>query len=368
MTTHAQQVAGSFNWEEDDTMDGYDTEPVRMPIASPPAQAAAAKVVGDVLRPPPVASPTAPEPPPEEELSEVEKRLEKAQYYRAILNSQLLASDSPLALEVEAELQMWARAQLEKLMGLKPMDPGAYASSVDRKDVFAIIKENYQFSEEEVAALKLLAGKVLAASQKPSAVEPGTFSGPPKSASKAPVIPTAATPAPVPQTTPAVKPVVTSPTPNRGRPRRKPCRVCGQLGDCEHAARANRNIPPAAAPAAEIQVDGVRYEIDPQTGFRIAFLPDGRRYRLEKRMVQLKDGTMREEEIPRELKVIAPGPKYSSVAELQAAQNVANTQAAVEAQTTDMKIARNPLMQAVVSRAMAAPDREAYIPEDPRKK
>lgn len=59
-------------------------------------------------------------PPPEDdaELLEVEKRLTKASYYKAIVKSGVMEEDgSPEATEINGEARLWARQQMAKLIG-----------------------------------------------------------------------------------------------------------------------------------------------------------------------------------------------------------------------------------------------------------
>lgn len=121
-----------------------------------------------------------------EVLSDVEKRLHKANLYRLILENPLIESNGDsLAQEVEAEIREYVIGMLQSLMGIGSYVPGKNLTSVA------------QFSEDEVKALRLWAGKLL---NKPSVmkIEP-----------KAPTKP---------EQKPTLKPVVAPSTRGRGRP------------------------------------------------------------------------------------------------------------------------------------------------------
>lgn len=89
----------------------------------------------------------------DDQLTEVEKRLEVASYYRLLLNDHLFGTMTPAALEVEKEVRSFIRSRLEVLLGIKQ-------ETAPAKDVF---------TEAEVAALKSVASKVL---RKPELAEP----------------------------------------------------------------------------------------------------------------------------------------------------------------------------------------------------
>lgn len=81
----------------------------------------------------------------DEHFSEVEKRLETAQYYRMLLNDTLFSNASEAARVVEREIRDFVRTRLHVLLGLK--------------NEVSPVKS--MFSDEEVAALKALAAKVM---------------------------------------------------------------------------------------------------------------------------------------------------------------------------------------------------------------
>lgn len=95
-----------------------------------------------------------PKPAPEEEgwdedyMGEVDKRMEITSYYRALLHGHLFDSDtSEAAQTVEKEVQHFVRRRLEVLLGMRSAVAPAPAQV---------------FSPDEIAALKMFAGKLLA--------------------------------------------------------------------------------------------------------------------------------------------------------------------------------------------------------------
>jgi hypothetical protein len=85
----------------------------------------------------------------DEELSEAEKRLAKAAYYKAIVRGGVVEEDgTPQAAEVNAEARVWARQMMGKLLGIAREQ--------------APVKVESPFTPNEVTALKKLAGFALA--------------------------------------------------------------------------------------------------------------------------------------------------------------------------------------------------------------
>ncbi len=83
-------------------------------------------------------------------LSEVEARLVKANYYRAILDQSLFGEDGDVtAQEVQAEFRDFAITKLRQLMGIEPQQPAAAPVAA-------------QFSDDEVRVLKALADRMAA--------------------------------------------------------------------------------------------------------------------------------------------------------------------------------------------------------------
>jgi len=199
----------------------------------------------------------------DESLSEVEFRLEKAQCYKMLINHQLLSADSRAAEEVEVEVQEFVRKQLGRLMGMtsEPTNEGPV------------------FTNDEAAALRAVANKVLG---KPTLVSSSIPTLTPAPAPKAARV----TPAPVPAG--EIKR-------GRGRPRKYPCQNCGKIA-CEC-----KTVAETKAPVKKPQ-------------FTIETLPDGtrikhvgnRRYKLVRRPVMYKDGTTGEEDIEMD---VTPRPK-----------------------------------------------------------
>jgi hypothetical protein len=83
----------------------------------------------------------------EEQMSEVEMRLEKAYYYRMLLQQNPFDSDSPVAIEVWKDISKILRARLGELLGI-----------VSLPLVSAVAP---QFTEEEAKILKAVASKLL---------------------------------------------------------------------------------------------------------------------------------------------------------------------------------------------------------------
>ena len=360
-----------FNWDdESNSMDGYDTDPT----PSPEVQRAAERM-RQTTKPSPLASaldakraraaqavkeldkPKSQEVPVDEEqneYSEAEWRLEKAQFYRAVLNNQLLGSEHPAAIAVEEELQGWALGQLNKLLGLEKAEgPQATQAASD-------------FTQEEVEALKLLAGKVLGRANVPPAVTPVT--APPK-----PVV----TPVQK-KTEPVVKPIQmaddTRPR-GRGRPRKYPCKECGQLS-CEHKTTKPAQQGPGPSEVAA-DSDGKTFNGRPigtlPDGTRYIDAPNGVRYRLDKRLVQYRDGKVQEEIIPVELSRKQKAPEAKPYPSEQEAQMMA----AAEAQENLNRVGSSPIArvagatitgQGMIQAALAAPPKEEYFPQPPANK
>ncbi len=87
----------------------------------------------------------------DEEMSEAEKRLSKAAYYKSIIkNGGVIEEDgTPQAAEVNAEAKTWARQKMAELLGVA-------------KPVVADVKIELPFTPNEITALKKLAGFALA--------------------------------------------------------------------------------------------------------------------------------------------------------------------------------------------------------------
>lgn len=350
-----------FAWDEEaNPMEGYDTEeeeaPAPPPVSPPPP-------ARPVLPRPAVAKPSPNlvtetleelEDPQPDEFSEAERRLAKAGFYRDVMNNQLLSSEHPCAIEVEAELQAWAKERLEQLLGIRA-EPKAAA----KQEVVAKLP----FSQEQVDALKLLADKVLnKTTQPPTQPAPAAPTQPTvvpvKTAPAAAVKPVpSAKPAPAPRRAPAPGPQIApqpQPTRGRGRPRKD---------------GTGKNDPTTGE-----MYDGLPIKLMPD-GTKYVDSANGRRYKLEPReVVHKQTGERRIAYMPIELSKREPPPKpYPSEAEVEqmAAQEAAKNTSAAQAMTAvvnvggvPQKITGNALIQA----AMNAPEKEEYIPEDPRKK
>jgi hypothetical protein len=304
-----------------------------------------------------------------DQLSEAEWRLEKAQYYRAVINSQLLSSGHPAAVEVETELQGWAKNQMEVLLGIKakqdtPVDVSGIERRLGNLEGTLISQPNLQFTDDEAAALKAVAARVLS---KPGASAPT----PPPTASKQ----VEQAPRPIPakvnpvnaKPQAAITPVQTPGKPSRpagrGRPRKNPCAICGQM-ECGHKSNQTKipqGVPVVKAPPSDT-FQGMEIKI--VDGKRIVDMPNGVRYRLDRRPVQYKDGTIKEEDIPTEL----AKPKVSPMAIPYPSEQEAMALAAVEGAQSEGRIQRSAIFAKIVDAAQKAPDRESYIPQPPPRK
>jgi hypothetical protein len=180
-------------------MVGYDWSSDPEPDDEPQAQAM--HVPNDVL--PNVEGP--------DELDEVERRLEKAHFYRMLLKHQLISSDSNEAIEVENEIQDFVRERLSVLLGIKP------------EPIHANIEVQAMFNPDEVEALRAVAAKVL---NRPTIVQAQAAA--PKPAPTIKPLENKPAPAPVRPAQPvaeAPRPVAPPPEPvkrGRGRPRKNP--------------------------------------------------------------------------------------------------------------------------------------------------
>jgi hypothetical protein len=358
----------TFKWDDEgDPLDGFDTdpeptpEPPTPPVAkpSPHKQMAKPSKVAEIID-------ELEESPDPAELSEAEWRLEKAGYYRAVINSQLLSSDHPAAVEVELELQKWAKEQLETLLGLR----STTAASAP------LVSQESPFNPEETAILKQLASRALdRQAQQPSQ-------------------PPAQTPVAAPVKTPTpVQPAVAKPKAQvvpveeqgsrrgRGRPRKNPCRICGKM-ECEHKRVVSQPQPQTAPhhkasdqPSGEMY-EGLVIQFAPD-GMRFVESPDGRRYRLDLRQVtHKKTGEVREAYIPVELskpQVALGGKPYPSEQEViqMAALEAERNAGAMSSLTAATGVTGRPTKFTgtdLINAAMGAPERESYVPEPPPRK
>jgi hypothetical protein len=108
--------------------------------------------------PAPEPLPALPELEPEEEVSEVERRLEKAQYYRAIMATDLREDDSESAEEVQREIKAFIRERMAVLVGATPGAPSVAPAS--------------PFTRDETMVLKQLARKFLKIGPAPEVAKP----------------------------------------------------------------------------------------------------------------------------------------------------------------------------------------------------
>lgn len=147
----------------------------------------------------------------EPSLNDVEKRLALASYYRELCNFDPFQDGSAEGNQVAQEIRAWARGRMEVLVGLRVENPSTQFSDSE----VAVIKLLSTFNEDQIAALKTLADRLL---QKPS------IAAPPKqrviSAKPAPVVrkPPARPPVIKPQATPEVAPRPLVSQPHQGLP------------------------------------------------------------------------------------------------------------------------------------------------------
>jgi hypothetical protein len=368
-------MAQPFKWDDEnvDPLDGFDTDPTPsipdpppapiMPKAKPQPPKPMRK---EAIKPNRVAEviDELEESPDPAELTEAEWRLEKAGYYRAVINSQLLSSDHPAAVEVEEELQEWAKMQLETLLGLRSME----AVGVQAKVVY-----ESAFSVEETDILKSLAARALGRMNAPSPAPA------PQEKKEMAVAPAKEIRPAVARPKAQVAQVTTEDTQRRGRgrPRTKPCRICGLVA-CEHkrTVTLGQPSPKEESPDGSEMYEGLPIQFMPD-GTRFVVSGDGRKFRLDLRKVtHKKTGEVREAYIPVELVQrpssldAKPYPGEQEVMQLAAFEAERNSgamaalQAATTATGTITKFTGNDLIKA----AMGAPERESYIPEPPPRK
>lgn len=129
---------------------------------------------------------------PDTAFAEAEERLLTAQYYRVLLGNSFFDDDSATAQKVEKEIRAFVRGRMEVLLGIRQENAAA--------------PSNLPFTEEEVATLKVVAGRVLA---KPSIAKVPKGMEPPSSqqlppAPKGPSLKKASVPASVKDRRPGV--------------------------------------------------------------------------------------------------------------------------------------------------------------------
>jgi hypothetical protein len=89
--------------------------------------------------------PVAEKPRDRDPMSEAVRRIELAGYYRELINAPLFEQSDQNAIQVEQEIRSFVEERMQVLLGLK----------VDSRPLAPVVKP--QFSEEEVASLKVLA-------------------------------------------------------------------------------------------------------------------------------------------------------------------------------------------------------------------
>ncbi len=357
-----------FNWDEENAnpLDGYDTDvpettetPIKATMPAPKAPILPKKALPKI----PFGSSTQAqravdailEESPTGELSEAEWRLEKAQYYRAILNSQLLSSDHPAAIEVEQELQEWAKRQLEVLLGIRT------GNVVDNTTTPVSVCQGHknQFEDAEVEALKLIASRVIAkGNEKPVQAVPAKDS----------ITPVSLKPVEARQP-PNVSPVATqskeeTPRRGRGRPRKYGCKICGKM-ICEHKQAA----PTVTAPSTQNEVEstedtfnGLPIQQDAD-GTKFVDAPNGIRYRLDLRTFTNREtGEQRQGYTPVE---ISRPQNDSLLKKPYPSEQEAIQLASAEAAVNLRKMQGNAGLNKILDLALKSPPKEEYIPTPP---
>lgn len=298
-----------FSWDKpiistedaDDGMEGYDTGTESPPEVRQAKAVAVKEAVQDIMETSPL--------PEDTELSDVEYRLEKAQFYKMLLNYRLIDSDSNAAGEVEGEIQDFVRERLRILMGLAP----AKEPQIGLGEISDLAAQLQRFSDEEVEVLKAVAARVL---KKPE------LAGQPQPKSPPTIKPALAPP---PKAQPKIRSLPEQQAPRgRGRPRKTPCEKCGQMV-CVCAK--GKPVPTEAVEAVKKETKNGEIQTLPD-GTRIVEA-HGRRYKLVKKNVLYRDGSVKEEEVPVDITPPAAKPKtakpYPSEAEvaMMAQQEVA---------------------------------------------
>ncbi len=159
----------NFNGDDVDTMDGFDSEeagdPFTQPGVEPPVPGAPAESA-QIYVPDPVSILDAQENQEEDYekvLSQVDRRMRVAHFYRSILDSALFEEDTSEAKIVQNRIRKFCNEELEVLFGM-------------RTTTTAFSQTPAQFSPEEAAILKNLAAQVKltkdAKTAKPAIVKP----------------------------------------------------------------------------------------------------------------------------------------------------------------------------------------------------
>lgn len=138
------------------------------------------------------------------EMAEAQRRLIKGGFYQNLANRPIFPPDSKEALEINEEIKVWALQKvLELLNGKKPNKQ----EFTDNES--SILKKLASFTDQEIAALKTLAAKVM---------------GQPLMMTPSPMPIPQPTPQPLPQPTPALsetKPETKKPRPPQNKPQKE---------------------------------------------------------------------------------------------------------------------------------------------------
>jgi hypothetical protein len=195
----------SFNFELEDD-EPQPQQPARLVNPAPHRQVVTQQAVDDLFE----------EDSPADELdaqmSEVERRLEKAQYYRVLISQSLFEVDSDVGAEVEAEVREFVRNRMSVLVGASPERTAAES-----------------FSTEEIRVLKEVASKLsknaklMPEAKEPPRVNPVKNVAPPAvQSAPAPISRPVTKPAPVPARRPGPKPKAPPPPVAKAEPKPPP--------------------------------------------------------------------------------------------------------------------------------------------------
>lgn len=153
-----------------------------------------------------------PEQDPEDQFSEVERRLQLAQYYRLLLNDTLFAAPSVAGAQVEAEIRAFVHERLSTLVGLRPEPVAPVRSQVqevfseDEIEMLKGVAEQLLKTKASAARAKAQAGQVRAPEVKKKAESPAVKEQPKPALKKARVEPEVQKPVPQVQPEPAKVP------------------------------------------------------------------------------------------------------------------------------------------------------------------
>lgn len=211
---------------------------------------------------------------PDEEMMDVDLRLNLADHYRAITKNRFFTEDTEAAQIVNDELRAFIRERLEVLLGLR-----------QEESKVPVQQQAAQFTDEEVAALKALATKVLG---KPQLVGVPVVAPRPEVQVAAPVA-----------VTPKVRPAQEAPQPKKTATRKKRTTTKTTKPQAKVKSDAQKEKRVLADGTSEILVEGAILE------------KGGRRYEV----VKNKNGELYKKDLG---PIVQPKKKALSVAEINA--------------------------------------------------